>query len=127
MKRAATTLALCFGLCSSALFAGEGQAPAAETPAAPAAAEAAAPAEASSAAGFETKETVCKNGKNVRKVKLGFADIKTGSDCKVSYLKETEQPGDEKVLWNARNDAKFCQEHAQGFVEKLKGQGWSCE
>jgi hypothetical protein len=127
MKRSAATLALCFGLCSPALFASEGHAPAAATTSVPVVAEAAASAEASSVAGFEAKETVCRNGKNIRKVKLGFADIKTGSDCKVSYLKETEQPGDEKVLWNARNDAKFCQEHAQGFVEKLKGQGWSCE
>src|SRR6478735_188489 len=126
--KGAATLTLYFGLYSSMLVAADGGTqPAAEAPAAAPAATAAADAE-SPAAGFEGKETVCKNGNNVRKVKLGFADIKTGNDCKVSYLKETEEPNvAEKVLWNARNDAKFCQEHAQGFVEKLKGQGWSCE
>ncbi len=120
MKRVATTLALCLGFHSSAVLAADSDVPA------PAGSPAMAEANGSPS-DFEAKELVCKNGSNVRKVKLGYADIKTGSDCKVSYLKETEQPGEEKVLWNARNDGKFCQQQAQGFVDKLKGQGWNCE
>jgi hypothetical protein len=132
MKRAATTLALCFGLYASVALAADGAAPAqpeaAPAPAAEPAAARSSGGETAGADGYEAKETVCKNGKNVRKVKLGFADNKTGSECKVSYQKETEDPsGNEKVLWNARMDGKYCQQQAQGFVEKLKGQGWSCE
>ncbi len=72
-----------------------------------------------------SSETVCKNGPMVRRVKVG---IEGQSSCKVSYLKETEEPGGaEKVLWNAQQEAGFCQAKAQGFVEKLKGMGWACE
>lgn len=71
------------------------------------------------------KETVCKNGAMIRRVKVGMND---GVACQVSYLKETEEPSaGEKILWNAKQEANYCQDKADGFIEKLKGMGWSCE
>ena len=73
----------------------------------------------------ESRETVCKNGAMVRRVKLGFVE---GNTCQVSYMKETEEPGgSEKVLWNAKQEPNYCQDKAQGFIDKLKGMGWTCE
>ena len=73
----------------------------------------------------EARETICKNGAMVRRVKLDFVE---GSSCQVSYLKETEEPGGaEKVLWNAKQEPNYCQDKAQGFIDKLKGMGWTCE
>lgn len=72
----------------------------------------------------ENRETVCKNGDMVRRVKVGANE---GAACQVSYMKETEEPGGtEKVLWNAKQEASYCQDKADGFIEKLKGMGWTC-
>lgn len=84
------------------------------------------PEASSTSAAAAGSETVCKNGSMVRRVKVG-SDEGQGS-CKVSYVKETEEPSaGEKVLWNAQQQSNYCQEKAQGFVEKLKGLGWACE
>lgn len=81
---------------------------------------------ASEAVAGSGSETVCKNGTMIRRVKVGVGGEQRG--CKVSYLKETEEPqAGEKILWNAQQESSYCQEKAQGFVEKLKGMGWSCE
>lgn len=71
------------------------------------------------------KETVCTQDSRVRKVTLSTDD--EGSACKVFYIKETEMPGVEKVLWSAKQKSDYCQEQATAFVEKLKGWGWSCQ
>jgi hypothetical protein len=64
----------------------------------------------------------------VRKVKVGYKDETQGSDCAVSYLKGSEEPGTaEKVLWSAQKQPDFCKEKADAFVQKLKGMGWACE
>ncbi len=71
------------------------------------------------------KETICKQDSRVRKVTLSTGDA--GLACKVSYLKESQSPGEEKVLWSSKAKADYCEEHATAFVEKLKGMGWVCE
>ncbi len=71
------------------------------------------------------KETVCKQDTRVRKVLLTTGE--DGLACKVSYLKESEAPGEEKVLWSAKQKADYCQGQAVAFVEKLKAMGWACE
>ena len=91
-------------------------------------AEEAKPAAAPQAKASETtgaKETICKQDSRVRKVTLTTGE--DGLACKVSYLKETQAAGEEKVLWSAKQKADYCQEQAVAFVEKLKGMGWSCE
>lgn len=71
------------------------------------------------------KETVCKQDTRVRKVTLSQGD--DGLACKVSYLKESQAAGEEKVLWSAKQKTDYCQEQATAFVEKLKSWGWSCQ
>jgi hypothetical protein len=82
-------------------------------------------AEGASPKTYAAKETTCKQGENTRKVKLGYKDESQGSDCSVSYQKESDQA--EKVLWSAQKQPDFCKEKADAFVEKLKGMGWACD
>ena len=79
----------------------------------------AAGAATASAGGFAN--SACTNGKNKR-----LLEIKAGSPCEVHYKKETEMPGHDQVLWNAKNDPTFCESKAQAFVQKLEGMGWTC-
>lgn len=45
--------------------------------------------------------------------------------CHVLYKKQTEGVEDQ-VLWNANNDAAYCEEKAQGLIAKLESVGWVC-
>lgn len=45
--------------------------------------------------------------------------------CHVLYKKQTEGVEDQ-VLWNANNDATYCEEKAQGLIAKLESVGWVC-
>ncbi|HEY7672804.1 MAG TPA: hypothetical protein VIC71_11345 [Gammaproteobacteria bacterium] len=47
--------------------------------------------------------------------------------CEVLYFKDSEAPGERRVLWSATNEAGYCESQAQGFVEKLEGLGWECQ
>lgn len=75
---------------------------------------------------FAAKETTCKQDSRVRKVKVGYKDETQGGDCAVTYSKESEEPGAEKVLWSAQRQPEYCQEKADSFVQKLEGMGWTC-
>jgi hypothetical protein len=46
--------------------------------------------------------------------------------CEVRYIKETEAPGQTQVLWNAQNEAGYCEARAREFVERLRTLGWQC-
>lgn len=84
-------------------------------------------AEKENSANYAGKETTCKQDSRVRKVKIAYKDEAAGSDCSVSYMKESEEPGAEKVLWSAQKQPDYCKEKAASFVEKLQGMGWTCE
>jgi hypothetical protein len=71
------------------------------------------------------RETICKQDTRIRKVTLSQGD--DGLACKVSYLKESQAAGEEKVLWSAKQKSDYCQQQATAFVEKLKSWGWSCQ
>lgn len=45
--------------------------------------------------------------------------------CHVLYKKQTEGVEDQ-ILWNANNDATYCEEKAQGLIAKLESLGWVC-
>lgn len=66
----------------------------------------------------------CSHGNDVREVHI---ERPTSSPvpCNVVYKKQTEGVEDQ-VLWNADNDDSYCEEKAQGFVEKLESWGWVC-
>ncbi len=46
--------------------------------------------------------------------------------CEVHYFKDTEAPGEVLVLWRAANEVGYCESQAAGFVEELRGMGWTC-
>lgn len=75
-----------------------------------------------SAATGDFSNVTCKNGDMVRKVEI----ISAQTGCEVHYKKESEQPGHDQVLWNAKADTAFCQSKAKEFVSKLAGWGWNC-
>lgn len=84
-------------------------------------------AKAESEAGYAGQETTCKQDSRVRKVKVAYKDEAAGNDCSVTYRKDSEDPGAEKVLWSAQKQPDYCKEKAASFVEKLQGMGWTCE
>lgn len=66
----------------------------------------------------------CRHDNDVREVQIN----RTGSGpvpCEVIYRKLTEGVEDQ-VLWNAQNDANYCEEKAGAFVARLEGWGWTC-
>lgn len=65
------------------------------------------------------------NGNLIRKIWITYEGDQ-GERCDVRYLKETEDPGNEQSLWNAREKPEFCQERAKELISKLEGWGWSC-
>ncbi len=66
----------------------------------------------------------CRQDNDVREVHIQ----RTGDGavpCEVVYKKLTEGVEDQ-VLWNAQNQANYCEEKAAEFVTKLEGWGWTC-
>ena len=66
----------------------------------------------------------CSKSNDVREVHIE----RTTSEpvpCQVLYKKQTEGMEDQ-VLWNANNDAAYCEEKAQGLIAKLESVGWVC-
>ena len=66
----------------------------------------------------------CRHDNDVREVHI----VRGGSGpvpCEVVYKKLTEGVEDQ-VLWNAQNDANYCEEKASAFVARLEGWGWTC-
>lgn len=47
--------------------------------------------------------------------------------CEVHYYKDTENPGEDQVLWSAQNEAGYCEARAAEFIERLRGMGWNCQ
>lgn len=66
----------------------------------------------------------CRHDNDVREVHM-VQTTDAPVPCQVIYKKLTEGAEDQ-VLWNADNDAAYCEEKAAAFVEKLEGWGWTC-
>ena len=66
----------------------------------------------------------CRHDNDVREVHM-VQTTEAPVPCQVVYKKLTEGAEDQ-VLWNAQNDAAYCEEKAAAFVEKLEGLGWTC-
>ena len=65
----------------------------------------------------------CSHDNDVREVHIMRSGVAV--PCEVVYKKLTEGVEDQ-VLWNANNDASYCEEKARGFIEKLESWGWVC-
>jgi hypothetical protein len=66
--------------------------------------------------------STCKNGDQVRVIKVIYDNPETGNACEVSYEKSTGV----QTLWSAVNERDYCLGKAQAFVEKQRGWGWTC-
>ena len=66
--------------------------------------------------------STCKNGDQVRVIKVIYDNSETGNACEVSYEKSTGV----QDLWSAVNERDYCLDKAKAFVEKQEGWGWTC-
>ncbi|VAW60705.1 hypothetical protein MNBD_GAMMA11-1848 [hydrothermal vent metagenome] len=66
----------------------------------------------------------CRHNDNVREIHVEQS-TSAPVPCSVVYRKLTEGVEDE-VLWTAENDAGYCEDRAQGLVEKQTAWGWTC-
>ena len=67
----------------------------------------------------------CTFGELTRRVEI-FSEPGVAAPCEVHYYKDTEAPGERQVLWQAQNDAAYCESKAQEFIVKLNDMGWDC-
>lgn len=66
----------------------------------------------------------CSKSNDVREVHIERS-TSAPVPCHVLYKKQTEGVEDQ-ILWNANNDATYCEEKAQGLIAKLESVGWVC-
>jgi len=83
------------------------------------------------AIGQETMRTgdksLCQNGKSQRSVQVHYYEPEKQVPCEVQYYKDTDQPGMGQVLWQAANEAGFCEKKMAVFVKDLSDSGWDCQ
>lgn len=46
--------------------------------------------------------------------------------CEVHYYKDTEAPGEKRVLWRATSQEGYCESKTAEFIAKMEGWGWDC-
>ena len=73
----------------------------------------------------QAAETQCTNGDMVRRIVI-MTEPGVSVPCEVHYFKDTEAPGEGRVLWRASQQAGYCEEKAAGLVAMLEGSGWDC-
>ena len=68
----------------------------------------------------------CTSGDAVRRIEVVHA-ADAPVPCSVNYHKDTEAPGSSEELWNAANEAGYCEARAEEFAARLESLGWACE
>ena len=66
----------------------------------------------------------CAHNDLIRTVEIEYSET-SATACNVNYSKASEG-FETQTLWNAENDASYCEEKAEAFVAKLEGWGWAC-
>ena len=66
---------------------------------------------------------LCTHGQQERVITVVYQDQEKKFPCEVRYQKE----GITETLWTAENEVGFCEEKAQGLVEKQREWGWLCD
>jgi hypothetical protein len=72
-------------------------------------------------------KSLCKIGEVMRRVEVRYYEEEKQVPCEVHYYKDTEEPGEDRVLWRAENQADFCENKMSAFVDELTGLGWYCQ
>jgi hypothetical protein len=70
-------------------------------------------------------ETTCTSGDMVRRIVI-MTEPGVSVPCEVHYFKDTEAPGEDQVLWSAKQQAGYCEEKAAELVARLESSGWDC-
>ena len=68
--------------------------------------------------------TECTNGGMSRTVEVVYSDPGHPVPCEVLYNKPNE--GTQESLWQANNQAGYCEERAREFIVRLGELGWAC-
>ena len=68
--------------------------------------------------------TICTFGELSRKIEVVYSDPGQPVPCEVIYDKSAE--GAIESLWQASNEAGYCEAKAASLIEKLEGTGWDC-
>lgn len=69
----------------------------------------------------ENQTIHCQLGEAVRVIEVVYPQD-AALPCEVHYTKD----GQRNVLWQASNEAGYCEQQAADFAEKQRGWGWQC-
>lgn len=73
------------------------------------------------------EKALCSIGDVMRRVEVHYYENDKPVPCEVHYYKETEEPGEDRVLWRAESETGYCENKMTAFVGELTGFGWYCE
>jgi hypothetical protein len=73
------------------------------------------------------EKALCNIGDVMRRVEVHYYENDKPVPCEVHYYKETEEPGEDRVLWRADSETGYCENKMTAFVGELTGFGWYCE
>jgi len=73
------------------------------------------------------EKSLCKIGDVMRRIEIQYYGEDKSVPCEVHYYKDTENPGEDQVLWRAENETGYCENKMNAFVGDLTGFGWYCE
>lgn len=71
---------------------------------------------------FSADLYICSNAGSERVIEVVYATPGYSTPCEVTYTKG----GDTETLWQAENEAGYCEAKAKALVDKQVGWGWSC-
>jgi hypothetical protein len=57
---------------------------------------------------------------------VSYADASSQVPCTVHYVKDTEAPNKEEILFTSSSTVGFCDKKAAEFADGLKEGGWNC-
>ena len=66
----------------------------------------------------------CTQGELSRTVEIIYTEPGQPVPCEVIYAKPAA--GTIELLWQAMNEAGYCEQQTAGLIEKLQGSGWRC-
>lgn len=75
----------------------------------------------------EGEKALCNIGDVMRRVEIHYYENDKTVPCEVHYYKDTEEPGEDRILWRAESETGYCENKMTGFVGELTGFGWFCE
>lgn len=78
-----------------------------------------------SASGYATESVTCKQGKVTQTIAIVSKEADKKVPCEVTATREGEAQG--KMLYNATNDASYCETQMKKHLENLAAKGWTCD